>query len=316
MDGLKDVFTPFYERLRRPFIGAYWIAVITYNWKVWTALFFYDEKVNGVDKIEYISKQLSWNNVILCPVLLALAFILLGALLDWGVFYYQEWVRSKKRYVREKFERTRMVPSETFLRVQEEKDGFKSRFTNAETEVTELKREMRNLQSSSIENRKIKLQPSEHYFQGQWTVFQPNLDEIEIEIGSSRIALNFNSKINNAINQFNPLVIKPIIRITRNNGEILILFGIQEGNAASRIKERFNSVIDIDRFTNLFSESMSHWAIPIQNIRKEDFAVNTLDGSSPVIFRRRNSWDNTMMLWNNDEDMEFPIPPSTFPKKV
>jgi hypothetical protein len=88
MDGLKDVFTPFYERLRRPFLGAYWLAVASYNWRIWTALFFYDEKVNGEDKIEFIGKQLCFCNLFVYPVAFALVFILIGALLDVGVFWY------------------------------------------------------------------------------------------------------------------------------------------------------------------------------------------------------------------------------------
>lgn len=86
MEILKDAITPFYERVKRPFIGAYWMAAVAYNWKVWVALLFYKESVNGVDKITFIYSHINWQTLFLCPIFIAIGFLFLGSLLDLAAF--------------------------------------------------------------------------------------------------------------------------------------------------------------------------------------------------------------------------------------
>lgn len=307
------MFTPFYERLRRPFIGAYWIAVITYNWKVWTALFFYDELVNGKDKIEYIAEQLSWQSIFLYPVAIALLFIYLGALLDWSVFYYQEWVRSQKRLSREEFERERMVHSETFQRVQQESDRLKKQFIRAETEITDLKREMEELHDYSNKYKELHLEPNEHYFIGKWDIIQPQLSALELIIKKNLLTLRFKDGIDNNLSKKDPFITRDIHELIRTNSEVFVVFNMQQNNTAETLKLVFPQILDADNLTQLFNSRLPIWRIPIKHIHTEDFAVNNQENGTQVVFRRQSTWNSTMHLWMGDAK-EFPIPISTFPK--
>jgi hypothetical protein len=308
MDGLKDVFTPFYERLRRPFLGAYWIAVFSFNWRVWTALFFYEEQVNGVDKIDFIAGQLTLCNLFLYPVAFALGFILIGALLDVGVFSYQQWIRAWKREIQEKRERDRMVPNGTFLRVREERDQKVRELTQAETEVTNLKGELASRQDMMDENSRLKLVPDMKYFHGKWSVFLPKMRYLTIEFRDGQLELCQNLEQMLSDGETKNSMTRDIRTIERGIDKLLMVFRGQKGDLRKELNEVHMDIIDRHNLIDLFETSFMVWDIPIAHIYKEEFAVTTKDNKAEVIFRRQSAWDDTMWLWSNDTDRRFPLP--------
>ena len=106
METLKDAFTPFYERLRRPFVGAFWLSWLFVNWKLWVGLLFYKEVVYGVDKIVFINSHLTFCSLFLKPLFCALLFLFVMPILDVVAFWWQHKMRDKKVKIKREVDKT------------------------------------------------------------------------------------------------------------------------------------------------------------------------------------------------------------------
>ncbi len=310
MEVLKDVFTPFYERLRRPFLGAYWLAVVTYNWRIWTALFFYEEKVNGYDKIDFIEGQLNFCNLFVYPVIIALLFILAGSLLDVLVYWYQEWIRNHKKKIKEEFERERMVSVETFNRIKGEREEKTVSLSAAENQITKLSNELKEKIDQRIEIARLSLEPCIDYFLGMWEVRIPQLKMLAIEFRENVVLLSVKEEVREVLNENSRDIkcSKVIHSIERTPSEILLLFGNQIGTTKG-LGFLNNDVNEKENLLTLFKSETTFWRIPINNIRQSEFNVLPTNQGGTVIFQRQDSWSSVFRLWRNDTDNQFPLLP-------
>ena len=76
MEFLKNMFTPIQERVKSPLYGTLIISWLLCNWKLWVALAFYNETVNGIDKITYINNQTSnYLTMYIIPLIAAISYL-------------------------------------------------------------------------------------------------------------------------------------------------------------------------------------------------------------------------------------------------
>ena len=95
MEWLKNIVTPFSERVKSPFYSSLIVAWLVFNWRIVVALFFYDELVNNQDKISYIIGLLNDTDVsVIYPLISAFVYLFVLPKIDELVFEYVEYKKS------------------------------------------------------------------------------------------------------------------------------------------------------------------------------------------------------------------------------
>jgi hypothetical protein len=302
MEFLKDVFTPFYERIKRPFIGAFWISVILTNWKVWVALFFYGEKVGSENKITYVNDLLKTETLICTPLLYTILFLIIGQLLDVLAFWWQLCVKRMKNYLKHKSNSGMMVDGQTFNRISQQLNNVKVENTQKTKKISDLEEIILAEKQNYSKLKKLSLEPSINYFLGQWKISNPNLPNIEITFNKvsttqfeGEIKMKLNDKEIQSVN-FLPLKMS-------KESIILPVLNIEDGNIFGEIINSHPKNTDVDFFLKLFKNETVFWSINhgSESTRKNEFIIRANDQGAPVILHRINSYNDYNKLWLNDE---------------
>ena len=97
MEWLKNIVTPFSERVKSPFYSSLIVAWLVFNWRIVVALFFYDELVNNQDKISYIMGLLNEIRIsIIYPLVSAAIYLFALPWIDEYIFGYVERFKQRK----------------------------------------------------------------------------------------------------------------------------------------------------------------------------------------------------------------------------
>lgn len=304
MEFLKDVFTPFYERIKRPFIGAFWISVILTNWKVWVALFFYGEKVGSENKITYINDLLKTETLICTPLLYTVVFLIIGQLLDVLAFWWQLCVKRMKNYLKHKSNSGMMVDGQTFNRISQQLNDVKVENTQKTKEISDLEEIILAEKQNYSKLKKLTLEPSINYFLGLWSVYNSLSYQVSFS-DDYQISLHQTSdkRIARGI-KFLPLQITQyhiLIPIQNESTEEIVELTQKRNSSLS------NSANE-PRFKNLFENNTVFWSIEVASIKKNEFTVFPNSENNPVTFKRVVPWTEHNKLWLNDVNNEFALP--------
>ena len=158
IDFLKSLFenikqkvkNPFTERNATPFGGAYLIALVLYNWKIFYSLFYFEASESRLSRIEIIEKYLNaecWFARIGYPILIAFAsivtfYFLSNLSLGVSTFFNRWWKAiilyfTDRSKIVTKFELEEIVKREDKLR--NSFDDLKKKYANAQTEIEKEK---------------------------------------------------------------------------------------------------------------------------------------------------------------------------------
>lgn len=304
MEFLKDVFTPFYERIKRPFIGAFWISVILTNWEVWVALFFYGEKVGSENKITYINDLLKTETLICTPLLYTVIFLIIGQLLDVLAFWWQLCVKRMKNYLKHKSNSGMMVDGQTFNRISQQLNGVKVENTQKTKEISDLEEIIKTEKLTQSNLKHLTYKPTINYFLGQWSLKMPSLTFIKIsfqpENNIVKVVLEDNSEEQSnylPIHRTHLGIIIPIQNeFTPDFIQKIHKMSIGKGNSSE------------PRFTILLEKETVFWYINLGSITKNEFTVYPNSEGSNIIFKRLVPWTEHNKLWLNDVNNEFALP--------
>lgn len=309
MEFLKDVFTPFYERIKRPFIGAFWISVILTNWEVWVALFFYGEKVGSENKITYINDLLKTETLICTPLLYTVIFLIIGQMLDVAAFWWQLIIRKLKNSIKNKFNPGTMVDGKTLIRVSEQLADAKIQIQTKSEEISKLGEDIKIEKQTSFDRKKLSFEPSINYFLGQWKLSTPYLSNIIISISNKKLSeiegvININ--LNN--NQIHSVKFLPIQM--SKNGIILPILNKEDENIFGEIINSHSNNVNIDFFLKLLKNETIYWNINhgFESIRKNEFSIQPNARGAQVTLTRIDSYSENNKLWPTDENNEFALP--------
>lgn len=103
MEWLKNIFTPFYERIKSPLYSTFIISWLIVNWKVVFAIFTSAKTINGCTKFHYLSCYLSFFhgqqifNLLIFPLLITAAYIYIFPLIDDLIFEHVENQKNKRK---------------------------------------------------------------------------------------------------------------------------------------------------------------------------------------------------------------------------
>lgn len=306
MEELKNVVAPFYERLRRPFIGAYAIAWFFLNWKLWTALFFYDEVVNGVDKISFIQCQLSHTNTWCNPLWYSLSFLLITPIFDLGIFAWQEWFRSNKRKIKFHLEGITPVEPKTHRRLISEKEELEQRYTNIAATVQTYQDENRELKENNRIFRRSNLNVNDQFFHGNWVLTNSEKFRFSLRITEgNKILLIKHSKDGYPESH----LLYSGVQWENTGRSILLLLRKEEFDSKTYdLLQNYSFDLSIDEFKSLLYSNAVCCKIDIDRILTNQIFIY-FEPNGPSLNLSRNITNEPIpKLWKNDFTGEFQPP--------
>lgn len=306
MEALKDVFTPFYERLRRPFVGAFWVSWFFVNWKLWVALIFYKETVGGVDKITFIYSHAGMCNLLWKPLMYSIAFLLIMPWLDFLAFYWQQLVRSAKKKAQSDLDKMTWVHPDNHVKVVEEKEELKKKIVRMESSYQEIAKRAQKFEDDHIAHQRNLLQPSLKYFEGDWKFVDGQVSELHLRFTEDKISLVKFSianaepkqeplyKVNNFFYKDNVLILStlPLYDINQSNSSALVarLVGDKDKMIISKLR------------TNI-----SFIKINLDKLYKNDFSFTVNGTSTDLIVERINDYIDYNKLFEDDPSGLMPM---------
>lgn len=157
----ERIRNPFTIRNATPFAGAFFIALVIYNWKLVFTLFNFDSSDDRLRKIEIIStflKEKNWWYRIWNPTILAFGSIVFYYFfnnISLGItIFFNRWVRS---FVLHFTDRGRLMPKDEFNNTMTEYNRLNKRFEDVNKEYAVLKGDQESLKAEN-QNQKIRLQ--------------------------------------------------------------------------------------------------------------------------------------------------------------
>lgn len=157
MELLKNLSSPISERLKSPLYSALIFSWLICNWKIWIALIFYEESVNGVDKIQYITCLThNYCRMYILPIILTAFYLKIMPLIDYYVFKNNERNKARKQQARLDQLKISTVSGADYLELLTEKESLKNQYgvaaSNIETnqnKINSLEQTILNLQNMS-----------------------------------------------------------------------------------------------------------------------------------------------------------------------
>lgn len=168
---LRDLFDGAKTRLKKPFVSAYIIAVMLFNWEAVAVLFFSKEPIEK--RLHYIhAEYLHWESYILYPLISTILFLTFSEYIMW----FLEWLTIKGVEARDAIgHRKQMKQSERNtdlneqrLREQESLEDYRER--------KELNKKIRNLEKA-LEKESIQKEA----FNDELKELKKNLPKLEEE---------------------------------------------------------------------------------------------------------------------------------------
>lgn len=151
MEFLKNMFTPIQERIKSPLYSTLIISWLVCNWKIWVALFFYNETINGIDKITYISNQISnYLTMYVIPLLAVIVYLYIIPFIDFEVFRHYESNKNKKQVAKLKLLEKSMVSGKTYTEVLKEKNSLEDSLGKIISDNKEKETEAQKLSDENV----------------------------------------------------------------------------------------------------------------------------------------------------------------------
>lgn len=307
MEVIKDLFIPFYERLRRPFVSAFWISWLFVNWKLWVGLLFYDETVNGVDKIQFIFYHINSNVLIIKPLIFSCLFLLTMPILDLLAFSWQEFVRNGKRWVKYHLDKFSYVRAETHLKVIEDKNEIAIKLNKLEETYQGIKSTAQKYQDDSLAHRRNSLTPTLKYFQGDWSLPDNKTPELFINFSENSISYvkkDLNTEQRVKVDLYT--ILSPFYKNQKLYLPVIPIFN-QYGQTIENIHE---SVFGQDKNRKLVSEltsNVSFLLINLEDLYRNDFSFYVNGGGKNILLERHEEYNSTNTLFENDTEALMPI---------
>lgn len=141
MEYLKNIITPFSERVKSPLYGAFVVSWMLWNWTILFALFSGEKIIKGQCRIDYISGRISlnelkgWENAILWPLAMAGFYLLVIPWIDVFVFEYLEKRRRQKLEKKYTILRAFTVSGSRHAEVLVEYNSLKEELAKTETNL-------------------------------------------------------------------------------------------------------------------------------------------------------------------------------------
>jgi hypothetical protein len=313
MEALKDVFTPFYERLRRPFVGAFWISWIFVNWKLWVGLFYYEETVGGVDKITFIYSHLNFNTLVVTPASCAALFLLVMPLADLGAFSWQEYIRKQKTKIKYCFDSKSFVPAETHLQVVKDKDGLKTELVNLESKYQQIESHAQRYKEDSLAHKFNMLEVSRAYFQGSWYCLNNDIPGLRITFTENIVYL---SNKNFTGDSKTELFVIDVFLHKNRSLFILLQTPIKKNDSyfIEMWRELFNGLShDVN---TCVLRGVSYIEIPFSALYKNDFTLKFNGRSPEITLEREDDFNPVNQLFSNDSEKVYKIEDRIRPSKA
>lgn len=125
----KEVKATLYERIGSPFWGSFVLSWCLVNYELVGLLLFSDKKVEA--KIDLTNLVLNdFNLSVYKPILLTLLFIIFHPLLSTLLFSWQEFIKSKKRTIKNIIEKKSLVPVEDYRKLESDSSERFSKYNS------------------------------------------------------------------------------------------------------------------------------------------------------------------------------------------
>jgi hypothetical protein len=140
----KSLSAILYERTSSPFYGTLIVSWLVWNWKIIYLTFFISEDKIELDKISYISENLSEiNNLITYPLISTLILLTLIPFISNGAYWlnlkFENWKKDKKNEV----EKKQLLTLEQSIEIREQllnqENRFEKLLEDKNTEIKQLK---------------------------------------------------------------------------------------------------------------------------------------------------------------------------------
>jgi len=132
-EGIRDrIKNPFSERATTPFVGAFLIALLVYNWQILFTLFSFDPGNSRKDKIDIITNYFldnHWIERLLFPLLITFVIIVLYYLfsnLSLGIStFFNRWFKATILYLTD---RSKIIPRDEHEKTVDRLDRLRQRY--------------------------------------------------------------------------------------------------------------------------------------------------------------------------------------------
>lgn len=140
----KSLSAILYERTSSPFYGTLIVSWLIWNWKIIYLTFFISEDKIKIDKISYISENLSEiNNLIVYPLISTLILLTIIPFISNGAFWlnlkFENWKKDKKNEV----EKKQLLTLEQSIEIREQllnqENRFEKLLEDKNNEIKQLK---------------------------------------------------------------------------------------------------------------------------------------------------------------------------------
>jgi hypothetical protein len=315
METLKDAFTPFYERLRRPFVGAFWLSWLFVNWKLWVGLLFYDEVVYGVDKIVFINSHLTIYSLIVKPLFCALLFLFAMPILDLAAFYWQQLIRRLKIISKFKIDARTPVEPETHIKVVQEKGVLQDTLAKVEERYKYIASEAQRHFEYSLAHKKNLLVTSMGYFQGEWLILSSDIPSLRLSFTEDVVSIVRHNEQSNEISKEN------IFRIIEMVNKDLRLYLMLE----LKLDEPFKSFDDVWTYMfggqksdlrSVFTKQVVFLQINLDKLFRNDFSFIVNGASAEITLVRVKEFTDRNELFTNDVEGLSPMKDRKRPSKL
>lgn len=130
---LEKFFTPFYERVKNPFMGSFIISWLIVNWRIPYVTFFLDNKdvklldITKDTKIEYIQTFIDWPHFFCWPLFGAIMYVTVVQLLAFGFSWIMERVAQQQLSNKTKItEGIDAIPGKMYVELMQEYEKEKN----------------------------------------------------------------------------------------------------------------------------------------------------------------------------------------------
>lgn len=144
MEFFKNLSSPISERLKSPLYSALIFSWLVCNWKIWIAIIFYNETINGIDKIQYITCLThNYCRMYILPIILTAFYLKIMPFIDYYVFKNNERNKARKQQARLDQLKISTVSGADYLELLTEKESLKNKYgvaaSNIETNQNKIK---------------------------------------------------------------------------------------------------------------------------------------------------------------------------------
>lgn len=145
----KSINSVLYERVTSPFFGTLVISWILINWKIFVVLFFVDEKILKINKVDYIIKNCNnYNLLIKIPIISTIFLLTIVPFITNGSYWlnlkFQKWRYDKKNSV----ENSKLLTLEQSLQlrqeIQQQQEKFEKVLQSKNQEIEALNKQIEN----------------------------------------------------------------------------------------------------------------------------------------------------------------------------